>query len=481
MSVTEAAKNFVRWKKHPEQFVREVLGIVPDLWQDEVLKAFPHNQRIAMRACKGPGKTAVLSWLAWNFLLTRNNPKVAATSITGANLADGLWTEMAKTQQKSELLKSYFTWTKTRIFLNERPETWWMSARTWSKTANASEQGETMAGLHEDNILILLDESGGIPESVGMAAEAVLTSCKEGHIVQAGNPSDLSGMLYKSCVRDRSLWHVISITSDPDDPNRTPRVSIEWARQQIEAYGRDNPFVLVNILGQFPPAAFNALIGMDEVQEAMKRTYREPDYSAHARILGGDIARSGGDKSVIYPRQGLQAFNPMIYRNIDGTQGATIMARKWQDWDADACFIDDTGGFGSSWIDNLTRLGFAPIGIHFNEKSGDPRFYNKRTEIIFLLVEWIRKGGALPVSQEMLQSLTETTYTHKGDKLLIEPKEMIKSRLGYSPDEMDALALTFSQPVMRMSKNPHYNQNSKMRSNYNALDPKYIKRYLSNR
>jgi phage terminase large subunit len=56
---------------------------------------------------------------------------------------------------------------------------------------------------------------------------------------------------------------------------------------------------------------------------------------------------------VIFPRQGLVGFPPIKVRNIDGTQGAGLVARKWQDWQADACFIDDTGGFGSSWIDNL--------------------------------------------------------------------------------------------------------------------------------
>ncbi len=479
MSLAEAADSFIRWKQHPDQFVREVFGVTPDPWQDEVLKAFPHKPRIAMKACKGPGKTAVLAWIAWNFLLTRDNPKIAATSITGANLSDNLWTEMAKFQQKSPLLKQTFTWIKTRIFLNEQPETWWMSARPWSKAADTSEQGNTLAGLHADNILFLLDESGDIPESVAMAAEAALTSCVEGHIVQAGNPSSLKGMLYKSCTRDRKLWHVVEITSDPDDPMRTPRVSIEWARQQIEAYGRDNPYIKVNILGQFPDAAFNALISVEEVEASMKRSYREPDYSAHARILGCDVARGGLDKSVIFPRQGLQAFNPMVYRNIDGTRGADIVSRKWQEWDADACFVDDTGGFGSSWLDNLMRLGFSPVGVHFSEKSGNPRYFNKRTEIIFELVNWIKRGGALPYSPEMIASLTETTYTFKGDSLIIEPKELIKERLGYSPDEMDALALTFSQPVVRMSKHPA--PNGRFKSDYNPLSPTYIKNALAER
>ena len=83
-----------------------------------------------MKACKGPGKTAVMAWLAWNFLVTRPSAKIAATSITADNLADNLWAEMAKWQAQSELLQATFEWTKTRIFSRDAPETWWMSARS---------------------------------------------------------------------------------------------------------------------------------------------------------------------------------------------------------------------------------------------------------------------------------------------------------------------------------------------------------------
>lgn len=479
MSLKEAATQFTKWKAHPDIFVEDVFGVTPDAWQRKVLQEFPTNKRQALKACKGPGKTCVLSWIAWNFLLTRPYPKIAATSITGANLADNLWTEMALWMDKSALLKEAFTYTKTRIFLKEAPDTWWMTARPWSKSADVTEVGNTLAGLHADYILFLLDESGGIPEAVGRAAEAALSSCVEGHIVQAGNPTDLQGMLYKSCVRDKHMWSVTEITSDPLDQNRTPRVSIEWAQEQIDTYGREDPYVMVNVLGQFPNAAFNSLIGPDEVEEAMGRHYRETQYNAHARILGCDVAREGLDKSVVYPRQGLQAFNPNIYRNVDGTQGANHVARKWQEWDVDACFIDDTGGFGASWLDNLMRLGFAPIGVHFNEKAADRRYYNKRSEMIFELVQWIRRGGALPRSNELAQSLTETTYTHKGDSLIIEPKHLIKERLGFSPDEMDGLALTFAQPVVRAGRGPSVQ--SRVRVDYNPLSPAYIKKSLAGR
>ena len=432
--------------------VRDLFGVTPDPWQEDVLEAFPSQPKIAMQASKGPGKTAVLSWLAWNFLLTRPQPKIAATSISGANLADGLWTEMAYWMDKSPLLKGMFIWTKTRIFSREKPETWWMSARSWSQTADKTEVGKTLAGLHADYILFLLDESGGMPSAIMASAEAALASCKEGHIVQAGNPTDLDGPLYQACTTARDQWFVVEINGDPDNPKRSSRVDIEWARSQIKQYGRDNPYVLVNVLGKFPPAGFNTLIGPDEVAVAIRRHYVEHDYSASARVVGVDVARQGDDSSVIFKRQGLVAFTPQQYRGLDGTQGAGLVARLMLDWSADATFIDNTGGFGSSWIDNLMRLGHAPVGVQFAGKSDSPRYYNKRAEMAFECVEWIKRGGAIPDVPELIAALTRTTYTHQGDRLLLEPKDAVKTKLGYSPDHFDALMLTFAAPVARASQ-----------------------------
>ena len=77
-----AAKRLRAWKADPVLFVREVFGVEPDAWQADVLHAFPREQRIAMQACKGPGKSALLAWLGWNFLATRPHPKIAAMSIS---------------------------------------------------------------------------------------------------------------------------------------------------------------------------------------------------------------------------------------------------------------------------------------------------------------------------------------------------------------------------------------------------------------
>lgn len=453
MTLQAAADRIRLWREKPQAMVRDLFGITPDAWQDDVLAMFPHRPRIAMKACKGPGKTAVLSWLAWNFLLTRPHPKIAATSISGDNLSDGLWTEMAMWQGRSPLLKAAFTWTKTRIMSVEHPETWWMSARTWAQGADQNKQADTLAGLHADYLLFLLDEAGGIPDGVMAAAEAGLanaiggTGHQEAHIVMAGNPTHLEGPLYRACTSERSLWEVIEITSDPDDPKRTPRVSIEWARQQIQKYGRDNPWVLVNVFGRFPPSSLNALIGPDQVKDAMGRHHKIDQYGKAAKVLGVDVAREGDDKSIIFPRQGIVAFQPDVLRNADSLQGAGAVARRWREFDADACFVDNTGGFGAGWIDQLRVLNRDPVGIHFAGKASSPQYANKRAEMLFLACQWVKEGGALPDIPELLEEMVSTTYFFKGDAMQVEDKDQIKAKIGRSTDYFDALGLTFAHPV----------------------------------
>src|SRR6202034_3056067 len=130
-------------------------------------------------------------------------------------------------------------------------------------------------------------------------------------------------------------------------------------------------------------------------------------------------------------------------------QGAAQVARKATDWKADAVFIDATGGFGAGWIDQLRLLGKSSIGEQFaGQAHAKERYFNKRAEMYFDAVEWIKRGGALPNSPELLAALTQTTYSFKGDRFLLEPKELVKEKLGYSPDEADAFVLTFAEPVM---------------------------------
>lgn len=455
MSAIERARDRIRvWRADPVQFVVDNFGVTPDAWQADALIHLGGERnpkrKLCMKACTGPGKSATLAWAGWHrlscFAAKGEHPKGAALSITSDNLKDNLWAELSKWQARSPFLSAAFTWTKEKIYANDHPETWFLSARSFAKDADTEAIGRSLSGLHSQFPFVLLDETGDMPTAVGKAAQQIFTGDpSDAAIIQAGNPTSSTGLLYESCVNGN--WAVITITADPDDPKRTPRVSVEHAREMIATYGRDNPWVMATILGLFPPAGFRSLLGIEDVKAAMDRHYRENQYSAASKILGVDVAREGDDCSVIFPRQGLVSTEPIVLRNSDSLFGAGIVSKKWIEWGADGCFVDNTGGFGGGWIDQLRVLGRSPIAIHFAGKAVDPRYANKRAEMWFAMAKWIKEGGALPNIPNLIAELTTPTYSFKGDQFLIEPKEEIKKRLGRSPDLADALALTFAYPV----------------------------------
>lgn len=452
--MAKAAATLRRWRDHPESFVVENFGVTPDLWQLDALRAFadPTKARISLQACAGPGKTAVLAWCALNFLScygrTGEHPKGAAFSITWDNLRDNLWPEIAKWQMRSPYLSRAFTWTKERVFANQHPETWFLSARSWPKSASPDEQGKTLSGLHGQYVLALGDETGAIPLTVLRAAEQALSTRPVfGKILQAGNPLSLDGMLYAAASQLRQLWHVIRITGDPDDPKRSPRIDLTWATEQIRVYGRDNPWVMSYILGLFPPASINALLGVDEVEAAMARHLKPDAYAWAQKRLGVDVARYGDDRTVIFPRQGLAAFRPIVMRHARDSAVSVAIANRVMAararWGSELELFDATGGWAAGAVDVLRTNGVGPINVQFAAPAIDPRYANRRAEIWFAMAKWAQEGGALPPLPELVAELTTPTYTfHKG-KFLLEEKDQIKKRLGRSPDLADALALTF--------------------------------------
>lgn len=398
--------------------------------------------------------TAVLAWLIWHFLDTRAHPRIVATSVSEENLRGNLWRELAKWQGRSPRLRAEYEWTATRVSRRGHKATWNAEARSWSRSADTTQQADTLAGVHEDHCLFVLDESGSIPQAVMATAEAALATGGDTKIVQAGNPTTLDGPLYRACVTDRALWTVVEITGDPDDPARSPRIDLDWARQQIATYGRDNPWVMVNVLGLFPPSSLNALLGPEEVEAAMRRTLPEDAYRWAQSRIGVDVARYGDDRTVLFPRQGLRAFQPVVMRHAKdsavSTDIATAVLRLHQDA-AGPIVMDATGGWAAGASDVLKASRVRPVEVQFHAPAGDRKYKNRRAEMWFALAEWVKRGGWLPQMPELIGELTTPTYLFGGDgKFLLEPKEQVKARLGRSPDLADALALTFGVPELAM-------------------------------
>lgn len=450
-----------RWRENPLAFANEELHFTPDAWQEEFLRVLPSQdpdkKRISLQACTGPGKTAVLAVANLHFLGTRGrkglHPRGYCTSITEDNLRGNLWPELSVWQQRSEYMRTAFRWTATRFSSVDHPETWFLEARNWPKRADAKQLGRTLSGLHAPYVQVTIDEAGDVPVPVLLSGEQIFSSAHEwGKLLIAGNPTSLEGALHHAAVTAAHLWYVIRITGDPNNLKRSPRIDIENAREQIRLYGRDDPWVKATILGEFPPASIASLLGVDEVQAAMERDLQPSAYVWSQKRLGVDVSRFGDDPTILFPRQGLRAFPPVVMRHSRDSAVSVNIANRMmlakQRWNYDQEFLDATGGWAAGARDILVAAGYSPMSIQYHGPAPDPRYYNMRAYMWWNAAQWVKGGGWLPNLRELVAEATTPTYTYKEGKLLLEPKERVKEKIGRSPNHWDALAQTFAIPDM---------------------------------
>jgi hypothetical protein len=469
-----AVQNIRRWRKEPWTFVKEVFGVDPDDWQEECLRALVAGgyDKFCLKACKGPGKSCLLAWVIWWFLVCFTHPKILCTSITGENLRDGLWTELAKWRNKSKMLTDLYEWQSDRVYAKAHKETWYASARTWPKDADKTKQANTLAGQHAQHTMVVVDEAGDIPEGVVAAGLAHHSTndpkLKEVHItLMAGNPTALDGALGIACTRDRAKWWVKEITGDPDDPKRAKRIDLKWAREEIEKWGRDHDFTRVNVFGMFPRVQGNKLLGPDQVRRAMDAVFPEGSWDREPRIMAVDVARSlAADRSVLTRRQGPIVFPQKAWRIADLMELASQVAWEFSQWPAQVIFVDMTG-LGAGLHDRLTQLGLPSVGINFGSTPRDAqRFADKRTEMwwdMHMAVKGSgeRAGVALPDDSELLAELIAPTISfNERSRLKLESKEKMKARGLSSPDKGDSLVMTWAEPVFAEVTLPGYTRNA---------------------
>ena len=189
-------------------------------------------------------------------------------------------------------------------------------------------------------------------------------------------------------------------------------------------------------LCDFNAANDNSLISVDLVREAIGRHYRETEYKAAPLIFGVDVARFGNDSTVIFKRQGLVSFDPIIIKKFDSVQVADLVAMHIDKDKPDAVFID--AGQGHGVIDHLRRsLGYKVTEVPFGASAIDSDHYaNRRIEMWDKMAKWLQQGGAIPPSTLLQADLTAPTYGYTVGKNLkiLESKDKIKERIGRSPD-----------------------------------------------
>ena len=92
------------WQENPGDFVRDMFGVEPDVWQSEALAALNDHDRVSVRSGHGIGKSAFMAWAILWWMFTRYPCKVACTAPTSHQLNDVLWGEIAKWVEKIEYI-----------------------------------------------------------------------------------------------------------------------------------------------------------------------------------------------------------------------------------------------------------------------------------------------------------------------------------------------------------------------------------------
>lgn len=440
------------WRERPKIFFKDLFDFILDEWQEEVVEeGYCKENRTAVVANKGPGKTALLAVTALHFLSTHYLPKCAALSVTGDHLRDNLWAEMLKWRSKSQTLIKSITDGSSKIALIGHEQYSFISARSYPKDADENTMASALAGLHADNVAFFIDEAGMIPDAVLATADAALSTgdsdTKKGRIIVTANPERPAGMIYRASLGQTvQKWKVFHVTGDPDDPKRSKRVSVEWAREQINTYGADHPWVLINVFGKYPKSSAEQLLSESEISESMKRNIKEEEVSKSQHRLGIDVSRGGADSTVFFRRKGLKAYQcEPVSSDIYGPELASKAMFYARDYGVERVYIDMTGGYGSSVFDSLTTFNSMDcVGVMYSAKAHQDKLYaNKRTENWVRMRDWVRKGGQLPNDPLLAQELMMPKLFIIGGRFALEEKAQIKKRLGRSPDRADALSQTF--------------------------------------
>lgn len=408
--------------------------------------------QFAVSSGHGIGKSAMAAWLTLWIMSTRAHSRGVVTANTGEQLSSKTWAGVAAWLAKA-VNKHWFEITTgkgaMRLTQVDHPNTWRVDAQT-----SREENSESFAGLHAASSTpwYLFDEASAIPSKIWEVAEGGKTDGEPMHFA-FGNPTRNTGAFAECFGKQRHRWNTRQI--DSRSVAITNKATLQgW----VDDYGEDSDFVRVRVRGVFPQASSLQFIARDLVDGAMGRELVVERQVGRVAAVGVDVARFGGDRSVIRTRVGRdgRTIKPKRYRGLNTMQLAARVAEHVEELaqlGLRAVVFVDGGGVGGGVVDRLRQLGYDVIEVQFGGKPDDPRKYaNKRAEMWGKARDWLAIG-CLDKDEELATDLTGVEYGFRpDDTILLESKESMQRRGLASPDDGDALALTFAQPV------PEYSQ-----------------------
>lgn len=225
----EFAQKRQEWKKHPEYFFSEVLGIKLPPHQKKILRDCLKYNRVAINTSNSVGKSFLIGAIAFFYFITNVSDEpdestvIIITSVIFSQVKRSIFANIKHFAKRADkYVKEKFG--EEYSFLpkefSESPNTveYWFNELSYIMGIS-TDNANAISGIHSRNLLILMDEVQGLTESVFSGFRGVLQSGLS-KLILLGNPTlpnGPTGEFYNAMQQD-SNYHRITISAF-DTPN----------------------------------------------------------------------------------------------------------------------------------------------------------------------------------------------------------------------------------------------------------------------
>lgn len=478
---------FLSWQNDWCLFAKDVLQVNLDDEQKAILRAIQTEPRVAVAAGTARGKdfTGAVAALCFLWLTPKfndlgvlvENTKVALTAPSSRQVDNVMYPEIVRLYNNSLLKIGRLVGKDIRTDYEE----WFLTGFKADDTKT-----EVWSGFHAVNTMFLVTEASGLSEMTFTAIEGNLQG--NSRLVLIFNPNTSIG--YAARAMSSPRWKHFRL-DDLNAPNVVQKkivipgqVDYEWVKDKVELWCeviRENEFdegkgdfvwegltyrpddrFRVKVRGMFPEVSEDILIPplwVELAQERWRRAKQLGLIKSCPKDIGVDVAGMGVDSTVICERMDNFVFPFEVYQSngkADHMKIAGIVKNKLTG--RNKAYIDTIGegaGVYSSLIQSgLKNKAFSVKGSqsasNLHDITGIYEFVNMRTYLAWCLRDWLNPANnqeaCLPPEGRLAHELTQIRYfILNSGKIKLEEGYEVKKRLGYSPDEFDALKLTFSK------------------------------------
>lgn len=433
----------------------------PDVWQREFLvwlgeevkaRRFDGSTavppiRAAVSSGHGTGKSTLQAWIVTWIMATRPYCRGTVTANTSTQLDTKTWAAI-QYWAKLSLTAHWYEINSARYYFRDHRESWFCAPQSCRE-----ENSEAFAGQHaaSSTSFYIFDEDSAVSDVIHDVAQGGLTDGEPMWFL-FGNATRSTGAFHRACFgADKHRWKVWVVDSRQSRFTNKAQIA-EW----ILDYGEDSDFVRVRVRGLPPRASDSQFIGTQMVADAQRRDVAV--LADEPLVAGLDLSRGGHDECVIRFRRGADARSIPPIR-VPGEQArdsmklvsiaAGVLGQSFSGHRVRVLFVDATGGsIGGPVADRLRQLGHRNVvDVQFGGLAPDQKMANMRAYIWDRMRSWL-VTGAIDSTPDLEMDLVGPGYGHdKQDRLLLESKDSMKKRGLDSPDDGDALALTFAQVV----------------------------------